>query len=452
MDGPFREAMTNSVTPADSFEAFDVIRKYLYCLPIDMSLAPSGLALIAHRWELATLFEASFAWAEVSREYQPRQLVENWMTVLSLVQPPQRFCSFFSRQFAMAFDKLEQWLASENWKWGSETIWEIFLWRGMMLDIIRQITLYASNDYSELFLDLILRQLAPRLQENKIQELLNQLDWSSASCATALTGPRGEKWSKQSWRLLALTPKPGFRVGGEDMRMRWQNDSFGSDYHDVPMAVSSEKFLIGGLRFSLSLVTWCWAEPLSLRIRLSNRSKISHQEYDRIRVSARVNVTEGGCACGLESRSKIPIQEFTGVPVRDADVASWPLKSFAIDEGVEFVIMSVAEFETWRNQHKRCGLTISVRLRMDRDECDMRRGGEAATDKAVASYERENRKRIPNDLRKRMRDQAWQIGCPCNHCRKYRYLYRPGALARSSDESLLQAILGEDLGAHSASE
>lgn len=46
--------------PCESRVSFEVVRKFLYCFPIDIANLSADIPIVADRWDLTILFDAYF--------------------------------------------------------------------------------------------------------------------------------------------------------------------------------------------------------------------------------------------------------------------------------------------------------------------------------------------------------------------------------------------------------
>lgn len=406
ISSPFLESKTNIVTSHDSYETINVIRDFLYCLPVDLAYASNDLPLVAHRWEIHLLLNACLGWAELAAPSNSAQFVETWMTFLSLIQPPPRFCTFFTRVITTDFKSFANLLKPLNWMWGTSNVWHIFHEREMLSDIVHKLVRFAPHDYSLTLLDVVLSQLENVLSDHETSLLLAQFDWASASCIEALNSQEAEKWSKRAWRQLALTPTPARHFSGEDLRMQWCRAGFGYDSMDLPVCSSSEDYHFHGLSFSITFQAWCWAQPVSVSIKLNHTPASKLQQMSKLRVSASVCAIEDQCTCGLRLPSSDTFEEYQGqlLPCIENELT---VNSFANKGGVEFILMDYIQFAKWRRRHKDCGLLICARLRMYPDT--PRRFPLTASNLNIPTFRPRSR-----DLDTKI---PWQINCPCADCR-----------------------------------
>lgn len=412
--------------PPESYETFSIIRTFLYCLPIDMSRTSPNLSLSAHRWQLRPLFDACFVWAELSRVWDARQLMDHWMPILSLVHPPDRFRNFFALRFAAGFATIAPWLSTQlNWQWGTRSIWRIFHIRRMLLQIVRYVSRFSPEDFSPIFLDVVLRQLPPALPDAVALDILRQLDWASAATAAALTSPAADAWSRRAWRLIALTPTPGYHPGGQDFRMQWSHPTFSEACHHFPICQSSEEhseFFHQGLKFSMSLLAWSSSDPLSLRICIHHTPDVIVRRLGPVSISARVSVIESACNCDLQPSYRQRFLYHSRVSWPHIDYCDILPANFAKDDGgVEIRVMNTPQFQKWRARHKFCGLLICVRLRMEpqsinQDYNQLHCPGST-----------------PNQGLKRSRSQPRIIDCSCTHCINFTsQTYHPSSVDRDA--------------------
>lgn len=407
---PFAEAFTNIVKPEDSFESMEVLHKLLYCLPIDMSKLPDDMPLVAHRWQMDVVFQACFAWAELSQLHNSSLLVQKWMTVLALVQPPPRFCHFFARVFGAQFDTIEPILKMCDWTWGNYNIWDVFRCRGMLQNMVHTIAQFSNGDFSEVLLDVILRQLEDKLADEEAVNLLKELDWNAASCCQLIRSEKAKKWSAKAWRRLALTPGTGQLAESEDFRMRWVYRRFGTDFRDAPVCETKEGFEFSGLSFSLSLQSWCWKDPLSLKLQTKEGAQAVLRRFGSRRVSVVASAVEDSCSCGLVT-DRPNFEEYCGEPWPHLTVTGLTLDSFAKDGGVEYVLMDPTEFGLWRTRHQDCGLLISVRLQIHDEEDHVQKTRNTSSAKC---YDMNSEGRKLEALSSR------HAICPCGQCAEQR--------------------------------
>lgn len=117
ISGSFVESSFGEITLHDEdYEAFSIIRNFLYMEPINMAIVPHELVYAADRWELDTLFRACFAWAEKST-VSHWEFLCRWIPVMNRIHVPPRFKEFIAMKFALSVAQNPEsfrWLTSHG--------------------------------------------------------------------------------------------------------------------------------------------------------------------------------------------------------------------------------------------------------------------------------------------------------------------------------------------------
>lgn len=216
----FRECNSRSVTVYDSYEVWQLIRNFLYRVPMMMYNVNPETVMVAHRYELFELFCACFLWIEISGLWEAKALVQDWLEVVGLVQPPRSFCEYFAVQFSLSFDCLAQKLEKHKWKVGTQNVWIALFSRGIFPACVKLIIRTSKKDHSLVLLNALFTDLEGEASEEQARQVLQLFDWESGSFLMALTSETARKWSARSWRMLRLTPRMTAPKGSFDLRMR----------------------------------------------------------------------------------------------------------------------------------------------------------------------------------------------------------------------------------------
>ena len=121
VNGPFSESRKTNITIHERFDSFDVIRKFLYCEPIEMNALPNDIPLVADRWGVNTLFEAYFTHAEERahrhggiERMHVGELVRRYMPIMTIVDVPERFKSYFSLRLGVEIKMVDEWFSKRK--------------------------------------------------------------------------------------------------------------------------------------------------------------------------------------------------------------------------------------------------------------------------------------------------------------------------------------------------
>lgn len=102
---PFQESITDPIELQESYEAFAIIRKFLYCQKIDLSAAPSDMVWVADRWELHPLFEGCIAYEEQTCG-DIISLLQRWIPAMPVIPISWQFKSYISLKFALQVEDI----------------------------------------------------------------------------------------------------------------------------------------------------------------------------------------------------------------------------------------------------------------------------------------------------------------------------------------------------------
>eukprot|EP00178_Gracilaria_changii_P019052 TRINITY_DN55486_c0_g1_i1.p1 TRINITY_DN55486_c0_g1~~TRINITY_DN55486_c0_g1_i1.p1 ORF type:complete len:471 (+),score=45.11 TRINITY_DN55486_c0_g1_i1:1713-3125(+) len=216
----FKEANSNTVTIYDSFEVWLVIRRYLYCLPFSLDTVNPELVMVAHRYELTELLLVCFSCIQLSHKWNGKDLVSQWLGVVTLIQPPLMFRRFFALQFSLCFESIAHNLRETNWKVGFQNVWKSLCSWGMLAACVKCITYTSENDQSEMLLDILFDEVESEVSDEDVCHILNSFDWESSAFAKALEREVARKWSQRAWRLLCLSARCTLIPQGFDVRAR----------------------------------------------------------------------------------------------------------------------------------------------------------------------------------------------------------------------------------------
>lgn len=119
--GPFLEAQTRRVPFQESAEDFRIIRRFVYCQPIDMSKVPLDFAFVADRWELSSLFRACFEMAPQVFQRDKDQSIQTFVNIcfpfLTSLQVPKKFCKYFALRLALSLENMGDDLKRQLFPW-----------------------------------------------------------------------------------------------------------------------------------------------------------------------------------------------------------------------------------------------------------------------------------------------------------------------------------------------
>lgn len=116
VSAPFIEARTRVVNmPAESRASFEVVRRFLYCIPIDFSNVPVDIPMVADKWGLTVLCEAYFEILE-SKNPPLIELCKSCLPSMAVTQMPAGFKRYFVHKFSLDLDEVEKWLGPDIWR------------------------------------------------------------------------------------------------------------------------------------------------------------------------------------------------------------------------------------------------------------------------------------------------------------------------------------------------
>ncbi|PXF41443.1 hypothetical protein BWQ96_08824 [Gracilariopsis chorda] len=365
----FKECSSKTVTLHDSFDVWKLIRTYLYRQPVDMRDVTTETVMVAHRYELVELFCACFLWIEVSGIWKGKDLVEDWLEVVSLVQPPRAFCEYFALQFSLSFDSVVKKLEKCNWKEGTQNIWVSFFSKGMFAACVKYITRTSAKDYTFILLDALFTDVEREASDEQIKHVLDFFDWRSASFNNALSSVAALKWSPRSWRALALNSQKTAAKSSFDMRVRCRvpirilRDNCVCTYKGRYLSSNDE---VGTVNASIRVVYLIVHHdeldergdlgPMMVTVRINSK----HRNVRAYYVTGNVFLIREPCACRVSEHKDFKFMEGED---------SFCDRMHKFKYGISVTFMMVEEL-TRENAHscEKCMWVVGVRMRFTRIE------------------------------------------------------------------------------------